>query len=99
MPSISLTPTSGVLICTPRTRLSLRNSLRPHATTGPRRFHRTARESHLHRPDLTAEIWVCDVDGSNPVQLTSLRGEPVGGGPQWSWDSHSIAFWTQKKES
>ena len=36
------------------------------------------------------EIWVCDSDGSNPVQLTSLRG--TTGSPRWSPDSKRIAF-------
>jgi serine/threonine protein kinase len=43
------------------------------------------------------EIWVCDSDGSNPVQLTSLAGPPTWG-PQWSWDGQNIAFWAPTKE-
>ena len=37
------------------------------------------------------EIWRCDADGSNPVQLTSL-GAPVTGRPRWAPDGKSIAF-------
>ena len=37
------------------------------------------------------EIWKCDADGSNPVQLTSL-GAPVTGRPRWAPDGKSIAF-------
>jgi Tol biopolymer transport system component len=37
------------------------------------------------------EIWVCDSDGSNPVQVTSLGGPHVGW-PAWSPDSKLIAF-------
>jgi len=37
------------------------------------------------------EIWVCNSDGSNPVQLTSLGGPPAGS-PHWSPDGRSIAF-------
>ena len=37
------------------------------------------------------EIWKCDRDGSNPVQLTSL-GAPVTGRPHWAPDGKSIAF-------
>jgi len=37
------------------------------------------------------EIWVCDRDGSNAVQLTSLRGEDADGSA-WSPDGRSIAF-------
>ncbi len=37
------------------------------------------------------EIWVCDSDGSNPVQLTSFRG-PRTGTPRWSPDGQRIAF-------
>jgi Tol biopolymer transport system component/tRNA A-37 threonylcarbamoyl transferase component Bud32 len=36
----------------------------------------------------TLEIWVCDSDGSNPVQLTSLGA----GTPRWSPDGKWIAF-------
>ncbi len=39
----------------------------------------------------TLEIWVCDSDGSNPVQLTSL-GAPDTGVPGWSPDGKWIAF-------
>ena len=37
------------------------------------------------------EIWMCDSNGSNPVQLTSFRG-PNPGSPRWSPDSQRIAF-------
>jgi Tol biopolymer transport system component/DNA-binding winged helix-turn-helix (wHTH) protein len=37
------------------------------------------------------EIWVCDRDGSNPVQITSFGG-PATGTPRWSPDSRRIAF-------
>jgi len=37
------------------------------------------------------EIWVCDSDGSNPVQLTSFRGPSVTN-PRWSPDGGRIAF-------
>ncbi len=36
------------------------------------------------------EVWVCDGDGSNPVQLTSLGGFVFG--PRWSPDGGSIGF-------
>jgi serine/threonine protein kinase len=42
------------------------------------------------------EIWVCDADGSNPIQLTSLGGTIISG-PKWSWNGHSIAFWAAQK--
>jgi Tol biopolymer transport system component/DNA-binding winged helix-turn-helix (wHTH) protein len=38
-----------------------------------------------------SEIWVCDSDGSNPVQLTSFRGPSVTN-PRWSPDGGRIAF-------
>ena len=37
------------------------------------------------------EIWRCDADGSNPVQLTSL-GAPLTTRPRWAPDGKSIAF-------
>ena len=37
------------------------------------------------------EIWKCDSDGSNPVQLTSL-GAPLTGVPRWAPDGKSIVF-------
>ena len=37
------------------------------------------------------EIWVCDQEGRNPVQLTSSNG-PQLGSPRWSPDSRWIAF-------
>jgi eukaryotic-like serine/threonine-protein kinase len=39
----------------------------------------------------TIEIWVCDSDASNPVQLTSFRGPEVTT-PRWSPDGARIAF-------
>ncbi len=39
----------------------------------------------------TLEIWVCDSDGQNPVQLTSL-GRANPGSPRWSPDGRQIAF-------
>jgi Tol biopolymer transport system component len=35
-------------------------------------------------------IWVCDIDGSNPTQLTDLKGET--GTPRWSPDGKQLAF-------
>jgi Tol biopolymer transport system component/DNA-binding winged helix-turn-helix (wHTH) protein len=37
------------------------------------------------------EIWVCDSDGLNPIQLTSFRGPSVTN-PRWSPDGGRIAF-------
>ena len=39
----------------------------------------------------TMEIWVCDADGSNALQLTSFNG-PLVGTPRWSPDARSIVF-------
>jgi serine/threonine protein kinase len=39
----------------------------------------------------TQEIWICDSDGSKPVQLTSFAGSAIYG-PNWSPDSQNIAF-------
>jgi Tol biopolymer transport system component/DNA-binding winged helix-turn-helix (wHTH) protein len=38
-----------------------------------------------------SEIWVCDSDGSSPVQLTTFRG-PAISTPRWSPDGTRIAF-------
>ena len=37
------------------------------------------------------EIWVCEADGSNPVQLTHF-GRGVTGTPRWSPDGREVAF-------
>jgi Tol biopolymer transport system component len=37
------------------------------------------------------EIWACNTDGSNPVQLTNFNG-PLAGSPCWSPDGSQIAF-------
>ncbi len=37
------------------------------------------------------EIWLCDSEGLNPVQLTSFGG-PLTGVPRWSPDGQRIAF-------
>ena len=42
------------------------------------------------------EIWVCDRDGSRPVQLTFFRG-PATGIPRWSYDGEWIAFYSRKE--
>jgi len=38
-----------------------------------------------------SEIWVCNSDGSNPLQVTSFHG-PVVTTPRWSPDGRRIAF-------
>jgi Tol biopolymer transport system component/serine/threonine protein kinase len=42
------------------------------------------------------EIWICDSNGSNPVQLTSL-GASNSGTPRWSPDNQQIAFDSRKE--
>ena len=42
-----------------------------------------------------SEIWVCNGDGSNPVQLTSL--ESSSGTPRWFPDGRRIVFDSQKE--
>src|SRR5262249_24878949 len=39
----------------------------------------------------TSEIWVCDREGQNSIQLTSMNG-PATGTPHWSPDSRHIAI-------
>jgi Tol biopolymer transport system component/DNA-binding winged helix-turn-helix (wHTH) protein len=42
------------------------------------------------------EIWVCNRDGSDPAQITSLSGQ--AGTPRWSPDGRSLAFDFRPKE-
>jgi Tol biopolymer transport system component/predicted Ser/Thr protein kinase len=42
------------------------------------------------------EVWVCDSEGLNPVQLTSFGGPHVGS-PRWSPDGRWIAFDSTKE--
>ena len=39
----------------------------------------------------TDEIWICDADGTNPIQVTNFGG-PVVGSPRWSPDGKQIVF-------
>jgi len=39
----------------------------------------------------SSEIWVCDREGRNPIQLTKT-GVPTTGSPRWSPDGRQIAF-------
>ena len=39
-----------------------------------------------------SEIWVCDADGGNAVQLTNFGTSAVTGSPRWSPDGRQIAF-------
>src|SRR5262249_18582214 len=46
------------------------------------------------------EIWVCDSDGSNPVQISSLGAPPTSvGSRRWSPDSRQIVFDSTKEGS
>jgi Tol biopolymer transport system component/DNA-binding winged helix-turn-helix (wHTH) protein len=45
----------------------------------------------------TIEIWVCDSDGLNPLQLTSFEEGPTTGSPRWSPDGRTIAFDSRHK--
>ncbi len=38
------------------------------------------------------EIWICDSDGRNPLQLTSFGGPYTTGTPRWAPDGKLIAF-------
>ena len=45
----------------------------------------------LSRRSGDLEVWMCDPDASNPVQLTSFGGPQIGE-PRWSPDSRQIVF-------
>ncbi len=42
------------------------------------------------------DIWICDSDGSNCIQLTDMHG--YAGNPRWSPDGHYIVFQAVTKE-
>jgi Tol biopolymer transport system component len=44
------------------------------------------------------EIWVCDADGSNPRQMTSMEG-PLTANPRWSPDGGTILFDSRRERS
>jgi Tol biopolymer transport system component/DNA-binding winged helix-turn-helix (wHTH) protein len=44
------------------------------------------------------EVWVCDADGSNLLQLTNFGGRH-GGSPSWSPDGRRLAFDMRKEEA
>ncbi len=44
------------------------------------------------------EIWICNADGSNPRQLTSMNG-PQTGNARWSPDGKTIVFDSRKEGS
>jgi Tol biopolymer transport system component len=46
----------------------------------------------------TEEIWICDADGSKPMQMTSMQG-PQCTNPQWSRDGRTILFNSRRQGS
>ena len=64
---------------------STRNDVNPaYSPDGKKIAFNSDRSGH-------SEIWVCNSDGSNAVQLTSI-GEGYAYAPKWSPDGRSIAF-------
>jgi eukaryotic-like serine/threonine-protein kinase len=47
----------------------------------------------------SSEIWVCDADGQNALQLTSMAAGDLTGTPRWSPDAQYIAFDSQLGEN
>lgn len=64
---------------------STREEFNPQFSTDGRRIAFASERSG------SMEIWVCDHDGANAVQLTSFGGPQVGT-PRWSPDGERIAF-------
>ncbi|MEP6819908.1 MAG: hypothetical protein ABJA18_10280, partial [bacterium] len=62
---------------------STRNDTSPQFSPGRRIAFQSDRSGQQ-------EIWMCDSDGTNPVQLTSLNH--FAGTPRWSPDGQQIAF-------
>ncbi len=54
------------------------------------------RISFMSRRSGSDEIWICDSDGSKPLQLTSFDGAAIYG-PSWSPDSQNIALTVAQK--
>jgi Tol biopolymer transport system component len=83
----------------------VRLSERSRAAAPPESFLSSSRRSHSYPAfsrdgrriafgsdrSGTGEIWVCNADGSDPVQLTSFRG-PETGTPVWSFDGSEVVF-------
>ncbi len=46
----------------------------------------------------TNEVWVCDADGSNPVQVTTMAATMTGA-PRWSPDGQQLVFDSTKEGS
>jgi Tol biopolymer transport system component len=72
-----------------RTPTRLISSTRPDY--GPQYSHDGKRIAFTSGRSGSNEIWVCDADGLNPVQLTSFSGPDVGSS-RWSPDDRQIAF-------
>jgi Tol biopolymer transport system component len=72
---------------------STRHEAGPHFSPAGRRivFHSDRSGSF--------EIWVCDADGRNLLQLTSRRGARLTGTPRWSPDGRFVAFDSDQGEA
>jgi serine/threonine protein kinase len=46
-----------------------------------------------------SEVWICDSDGSNPVQVTSMNWPFIGTLSGWSPDGERVAFSATEQES
>jgi Tol biopolymer transport system component/serine/threonine protein kinase len=64
---------------------STRPNHEPHISTDGKRIAFTSDRSG------SREVWICENDGSRPVQLTSFGGPQVGS-PRWSPDGQRIVF-------
>ena len=76
----------------PRQLLTMKNISASEVSPDGKKIAYTIREALLtpDRSEYVNQVWMSDIDGSSPMQLT--RGEKSNNNPRWSPDGRSIAF-------